>query len=163
MNRGGIYISLHRNKWERKKKPIVHLFEEQAEATRKQNDLFWDSLALPKKPRRQQKHRKDKQTTQTEAYKQVDERDKKQCQFPSCWSTNINHHHVQLRSQGGKNDVENLVTLCLHHHSLGKESPHQSVAWRRYWEGWCEERYPSYWAKIREQQKIITTQQEVAK
>lgn len=157
-------MSLHRNKWERKKKSIIYKFEEQAEEVRKQNDAFWDSLALPKNPRRKQKHRKGKApTTQIEAYKQVDERDKGRCQFPGCYSNNINHHHVRFKSQGGKNDVENIITLCLHHHSLGKESPHQSIAWRMYWEGHMEDIYPAYWAKIREDNKITIKQQEVAK
>lgn len=161
-----INISLQRqSKWSQRHKPVVHLFEEQAEKTREQNDLFWDNLALPKKSgRRQQKHRKGKApTTQIEAYKQVDERDGRSCQFPGCWSMNINHHHVQFKSQGGKNDAANIITLCLHHHSLGKESPHQSIAWRRYWEGHMENLYPAYWQKIRENNRITATQQEVAK
>ena len=158
-------MTLKRSKWKQRHKPVVKLFEEQAEATRQSNTDYWTEMSLPKhKPRRQQKHRKGKtQTTQIEAYKQVDERDERKCQHPGCYSSNINHHHVQLKSQGGKNDVENIITLCLHHHSLGKESPHQSIAWRRYWEGHMENLYPIYWQKIRENNKITTTQQEVAK
>ena len=166
-------MSLKQSKWKRKHVPIVYKFEEQAEKTREQNDLFWDSLSLPKKSgRRQQKHRKGKaSTTQTVAYAQVDKRDGKRCQHPGCYSENTNHHHILFRSHGGKNDLENLTTLCLDHHNLGKNSPHKSVAWQRYWEGWAEALYPAYWQAIREGQKItqkydnrtITTQQEVAK
>ena len=161
-----INISLQRkSKWSKKHVPVVFKFEEQAQATRESNEAFWDSLQLPKKSKgRRQKHRKGKeQTTQIEAYKQVDERDERRCQFPGCYSSNINHHHVQLKSQGGKNDLQNIVTLCLEHHSLGKQSPHQSIAWRRYWEGHMENLYPTYWEKIREDNKITSTQQEVAK
>lgn len=144
-------MSLHRNKWLRKKKPIVYKFEEQAEKNRKLAEEYWELLSLPKKKKRA---KKSPVTGLAKAYAEVDERDERRCQFPSCYSTNTNHHHCLLKSRGGRNDVENLVTLCLHHHTLGKESPHQSIAWRRYWEGWAEEKYPSYWAKIREGQKI---------
>lgn len=166
-------MSLKQSKWQRGRHiPIVYKFEEQAQATREQNEDYWTLMALPKhKPRRQQKHRKGKApTTQTAAYAQVDKRDNKKCQHPGCYSDNTNHHHILFRSHGGKNDLENLTTLCLEHHNLGKNSPHKSVAWQRYWEGWAENLYPDYWKAIREGQKItqpynnrITTQQEVAK
>lgn len=84
----------------------------------------------------------------------VDERDKKKCQFKYCRSTDTNHHHCLFRSQGGADDIENLVTLCTEHHTAGKESPHQSIFWRRYWEDWAAERYPSYWAYVRAGQEI---------
>ncbi len=39
------------------------------------------------------------------------------CRFPGCTnSTFTNVHHVVLWKSGGRTDLENLVTLCEHHH-----------------------------------------------
>ena len=155
-------IALKRTELKRSK--IAHINRKSKAKKERREVNMWDSLTLPKTTGRQQKYRKGKeQTTQIEAYKEVDNRDERTCQFPGCWSRNINHHHVLFKSHGGKNDKENILCLCLEHHSLGKQSPHQSIAWRRYWEGFMEDLYPLYWAKIREEYNITTTQQEVAK
>lgn len=128
---------------------------------------FWDSLNIPKQRIIQAEpnhpHKKKKGRTPTilkiTAYREADIRDGRRCQHPGCYKTNTDHHHIVYRSAGGKNHVENLVNLCSEHHAIGKKSPHQSVAWRRFWEGWAEERYPTYWQEIREGQQIATRQQ----
>lgn len=150
------------SKWQRNKKPICHKFGDAVEKTREQTADYWDQMALPKaretnrKPKPIiQKPKKEKKPTQLSAYKEVDIRDEGYCQFPGCYKgRDTNHHHIIFRSQSGGNHVANLVTLCVEHHTLGKQSPHQSAAWRRYWEGWAEERYPDYWREIREGKMI---------
>ena len=156
-------MSLQRkSKWQKPHKAICHKFEDAVERTREQTSQYWDQLALPKhkptqrKPKPEKKKPvKEKQQPLLSAYKVVDIRDEGYCQFPGCYKQRgANHHHIIFRSAGGRNHVANLVTLCLEHHTLGKQSPHQSQAWRRYWEGWSQERYPEYWAEIRQKQKI---------
>jgi hypothetical protein len=44
-------------------------------------------------------------------------RDRHRCQVPGCThSTFVDVHHVQLRSEGGRNEASNLLTLCGAHH-----------------------------------------------
>lgn len=77
----------------------------------------------------------------------VKARDHNRCQVCGREATSL--HHIRYRSQGGKNDVENLVCLCTEHHT-GREGPHQSDAWRRHWEEWAAKKYPLYWGEVRE-------------
>lgn len=81
----------------------------------------------------------------------VKARDHNRCQFPGCCRQATSLHHILFRSRepGRKSDEQNLVCLCQDHHT-GQCGPHQSEAWRRYWEGWSEELYPSYWKEVRE-------------
>ena len=140
-------MTLKRSKWKQKHIPIVYKFEEQAEATREQNKLYWDALALPKRKTmiKTQKQRRDGRTREYQkACKEVDKRDHRQCQHPGCNCRVIQHHHGTYRSHGGRDRVEELVSLCYPHHQ-GDESPHQSEEWRKYWVKWLEERYPEYW------------------
>ena len=150
-------MSLQRkSKWLQRHKPIVYKFEEQAEETRKQNAEYWDQLSLPRRKaivKTQQQRNRDKQRQYKLACKEVDERDNRTCQFPGCNCRTIQHHHAKFKSCGGKDRVEEIVSLCYTHHQ-GDDSPHQSEEWRKYWENWLEERYPSYWREIREGQKI---------
>lgn len=73
--------------------------------------------------------------------RKVWERDNYQCQHPGCGSTLLERvpHHIIFKSQGGKDEIDNLVTLCPGHHKEvheGKECKY----WRRYWVNWREER-----------------------
>jgi hypothetical protein len=44
-------------------------------------------------------------------------RDHERCQVPGCTnSTFVDVHHITLRSEGGKNAPENLITICTVHH-----------------------------------------------
>jgi hypothetical protein len=41
------------------------------------------------------------------------------CEFPGCTQTRfVDAHHVRWHSQGGPTDLDNLVLLCSHHHTL---------------------------------------------
>ena len=82
------------------------------------------------------------------AYKKVDERDGRTCIHPGCGRTNIDHHHIEARSQARDriSCVENIVTLC-HAHHHGREGPHESSFWREHWKKWQKERYPYYMPK----------------
>lgn len=56
-------------------------------------------------------------------------RDRHKCQSPGCQHTKfLEVHHLVPRARGGKNDPENLLTLCSACHSLKHEKPH-SAGW----------------------------------
>jgi hypothetical protein len=68
---------------------------------------------------------------------QVLKRDNHTCQHPGCESQNVEIHHIEFRSQGGRHVSSNLVCLCLKHH----EFPHKYIKWREYWERWTSKKY----------------------
>ena len=57
-------------------------------------------------------------------FKQVDARDEGICQYvlpdgSSCGSKLwVHQHHIQPRSEGGPDTLENLITLCAAHHRM---------------------------------------------
>jgi hypothetical protein len=80
---------------------------------------------------------------------QVDERDGGCCK--ECGSPyHIEHHHCLFRSAGGRDDIENIVTLCSWCHKYSPASPHMSRAGRQKWLEWAKKKYPSYWGEERE-------------
>jgi hypothetical protein len=47
----------------------------------------------------------------------VIERDGYRCAVPGCTSChNLHDHHVQFRSQGGSDELDDRITLCAFHH-----------------------------------------------
>src|SRR6516225_3501271 len=46
------------------------------------------------------------------------ERDHCRCRFPGCESRRVDLHHVQHWINGGRTDLENLISLCAYHHKL---------------------------------------------
>jgi hypothetical protein len=46
-------------------------------------------------------------------------RDRHFCQVPGCSRAAVHAHHIKLRSQGGSDDPENLISLCAAHHLYG--------------------------------------------
>jgi hypothetical protein len=44
------------------------------------------------------------------------ERDHGRCRFPGCESRRVDLHHIQHWVNGGRTDLENLVSLCPFHH-----------------------------------------------
>jgi len=46
------------------------------------------------------------------------ERDKCRCRFPGCESRRVDLHHIQYWSNGGRTQLDNLVSLCKYHHML---------------------------------------------
>jgi 5-methylcytosine-specific restriction endonuclease McrA len=123
-----------------------------------QGKISYEVMTIPKpgkkpKAKKEKKRKKSVEQSKLSAYQETDLRDEGYCQFPGCYRQG-NHHHITFRSAGGKNNIANLVTLCPEHHTNGKNSPHQSEAWRRYWEGWASERYPEYWENIKDGNKI---------
>ena len=46
------------------------------------------------------------------------ERDKCRCRFPGCESRRVDLHHIVYWSNGGRTSLENLISLCKHHHML---------------------------------------------
>ena len=154
-------MSLKQSKWKRKHVPIVYKFEEQAEKTREQNDLFWDSLALPKKSgRRQQKHRKGSHNTIKEqlkaiAYKQAEERDQGQCVV--CGTTAESHHHIIKQSTRYAPQylqvMQNIALVCNTCHTE-IHNPRKVNVRQQYLEQWQERYYPEYVATMRELAKV---------
>ncbi len=49
------------------------------------------------------------------------ERDKCRCRFPGCESRQVDLHHIQYWSNGGRTKLDNLVSLCKYHHMLVHE------------------------------------------
>ena len=49
------------------------------------------------------------------------ERDKCRCRFPGCESRRVDLHHIQYWSNGGRTNLDNLVSLCKYHHMLVHE------------------------------------------
>jgi HNH endonuclease len=52
-------------------------------------------------------------------HRRVLERDGYRCQVPGCSRTASHAHHIELRSQGGKDEMSNLTSLCVAHHLRG--------------------------------------------
>jgi hypothetical protein len=46
------------------------------------------------------------------------ERDKCRCRFPGCESRRVDLHHIRHWVNGGRTDLENLISLCPWHHKL---------------------------------------------
>ena len=46
------------------------------------------------------------------------ERDKCRCRFPGCESRRVDLHHIQYWSNGGRTQLDNLLSLCKYHHLL---------------------------------------------
>jgi HNH endonuclease len=46
------------------------------------------------------------------------ERDHCRCRFPGCESRRADLHHIQHWINGGRTDLENLISLCPYHHKL---------------------------------------------
>ena len=46
------------------------------------------------------------------------ERDKCRCRFPGCESRRVDLHHIVYWVNGGRTDLENLISLCKWHHML---------------------------------------------
>jgi hypothetical protein len=54
--------------------------------------------------------------------------DKGRCQISGCPSrTELHVHHKMPLSQGGSHKIENLVTLCIFHHSLQPDMGHERI------------------------------------
>ena len=51
------------------------------------------------------------------------------CRFPGCERTRWTHSHHRIHwAQGGPTDLDNLITLCPHHHRLAHEAAGRSRA-----------------------------------
>ena len=46
------------------------------------------------------------------------ERDHGRCRFPGCESRRVDLHHIQHWVNGGRTDLENLISLCPYHHKV---------------------------------------------
>jgi len=46
------------------------------------------------------------------------DRDHCRCRFPGCESRRVDLHHIQHWINGGRTDLENLISLCAYHHKL---------------------------------------------
>jgi len=49
------------------------------------------------------------------------DRDQGRCRFPGCTSRRTDLHHIRYWSNGGRTDLDNLISLCKHHHTLVHE------------------------------------------
>jgi len=46
------------------------------------------------------------------------ERDNCRCRFPGCESRRVDLHHIQHWVNGGRTDLDNLISLCPYHHKV---------------------------------------------
>jgi 5-methylcytosine-specific restriction endonuclease McrA len=46
------------------------------------------------------------------------ERDRGRCCYPGCESRKVDLHHIQYWSNGGLTSLDNLISLCRHHHTV---------------------------------------------
>src|SRR5712671_3947788 len=46
------------------------------------------------------------------------ERDHGRCRFPGCESRRVDLHHIQHWVNGGRTDLDNLISLCPYHHKI---------------------------------------------
>ena len=46
------------------------------------------------------------------------ERDHCRCRFPGCESRRVDLHHIQHWANGGRTDLDNLISLCPYHHKV---------------------------------------------
>lgn len=98
------------------------------------------------------KRQKVKIAPKLSAYKEVDIRDEGKCRHPGCKvKKDLTHHHILEKSNGGKNNVANLILLCPIHHTESASCPHKSDLWRNYWILWAMNMYPRYWENIEQQ------------
>jgi hypothetical protein len=58
------------------------------------------------------------------------DRDKCRCRFPGCQSRRVDLHHIQYWSNGGRTNLDNLVSLCKYHHMLVHERGYMIAAAR---------------------------------
>lgn len=136
-----------KSKHEKRFKPVR---EKGASEERRQS---WASLFGQsdnhKAEKKKQEHKK-----QMTIREKVKKRDRGRCQFPGCGREATGLHHIIYRSQGGLNDLENLICLCDNHHTLTKYSPHQNQEWREYWLEWQAENYPEYAERMKGNEQI---------
>ena len=67
-------------------------------------------------------------TVPTALRRALEGRDRNQCQFPGCSSSNCDAHHVEHWADGGETRLANLVSLCRFHHRAVHEIGFQVVA-----------------------------------
>jgi hypothetical protein len=56
------------------------------------------------------------------------ERDTCRCRYPGCESRRVDLHHIQYWSNGGRTDLDNLISLCRYHHRLMHERGYSIAA-----------------------------------
>jgi hypothetical protein len=56
--------------------------------------------------------------------------DNNRCQHPGCAETALHPHHLKYRSEGGKDDADNGVTLCVEHHKTAHEGRNVEGGWQ---------------------------------
>ena len=61
------------------------------------------------------------------------ERDHGRCRYPGCESRRVDLHHIQHWVNGGRTDLDNLISLCPWHHKIGPRPrlPHRRATPRR--------------------------------
>lgn len=92
--------------------------------------------ATPKPPKALKRSRLDPALRKT-----VNERDGKVCRYCSKKAYRMECHHIAYRSQGGPDEVSNLIMLCDEHHELVHSNKRlyqptlRAVIWAHYVEG----------------------------
>jgi len=94
--------------------------------------LFKKRKYKKKSPKKKEEEELDKMWKQ-----KVKDRDNWTCQVCNKKSTNVNAHHILPRGlKGMRWDINNGITLCAYHHTLGNWSAHKNAIW---FFGWLNE------------------------
>lgn len=136
-----------KSKWVKKTKPTKE------QGTHEKRTQSWAALFGQSDNHKAEKKKSEHKKTMTVRDK-VKKRDRGKCRFPGCGRELSSLHHIIYRSQGGQNDVQNLISLCENHHTLSDDSPHRNQEWREYWLEWQAEHYPEYVERMRENEQI---------
>lgn len=81
-------------------------------------------MVRPKHIPRHNQREKQKLKKQFEiVYQVVCKRAQYHCECPFCTRRNIEIHHIKKRSQGGKDNLDNLMVLCHEHHEMAHSQP----------------------------------------
>ena len=68
--------------------------------------------------KRRQAKRRTSEAVKRDVYAKVDRRDHYRCAVYGCYeNTGLQHHHLTLRSRGGRHTTGNICLLCTRHHA----------------------------------------------
>lgn len=119
------YMERKREEKEKAEKAKEEKEKEEKEKARTRKEFWKEVEEIRRTGHRKirKRKKKNKRSTPEDIRQAVLKRDNYTCQ--KCGSTNDLHvHHIKYRSEGGSNDISNLITLCEEcHYEIHKDEP----------------------------------------